>query len=133
MPKMAPIATRRAFSLTSASASAISSWTRNWTFSRTSSTARPRSDTWGGSVDKTLQHSREDERTGERGADQHLGTLGQRLLGAGAGGDRGRPGAGSVRGGRDVRRRLGPDARRRHRRARPGRRLPGPGALALGG
>src|SRR5215475_6521159 len=78
MPTIAPLISLETFSASSAFASSISSVTSSWIFSRTSSTARPSSETGGGSVDNALQHPREDERAGERGADQDLRTLGER-------------------------------------------------------
>src|SRR4051794_10084365 len=131
MPNAAPMASRRSFSESSAFASAISSWMRNWTFSRTSSIARPTSDTGGGSVDKALQHPREDERAGERRADKHLGPLGERRL-RGPTGSRARLGTRRVGGGRRVRRRRRADARRAHGRAGNRRDGLGPAALGLG-
>src|SRR5262245_14453275 len=130
MPNTAPMASRRTFSVSSTFASAISSWMRIWIFSRTSSTARPRSETGGGSVDKALQHPREDERAGERRADEHLGALGERRLRGGAANTR--LGTGRVGGGRRVRRRRPPDAGRRHARAGDRRHGLGPPALRVG-
>src|SRR5262245_14087736 len=117
MPNTAPLASLVSFSPSSAFASAISSSISVCSFSRTSSTARPRSETGGGSVDKAPQHPREDERARERRADQHLGTLGQRSLG-GSGLGRRRLPPRSVGGGRGGRRRLAAHARRCDARAR---------------
>src|SRR5213592_2706579 len=78
MPMTAPLISLETFSASSALARAISSVTSSWILSRTSSTARPSSEMGGGSVDKALEHPREDERAGERGADQDLRTLAER-------------------------------------------------------
>src|SRR5215207_6788833 len=120
MPTTAPLMSLETFSLSSAFASAI--------FSRTSSTARPSSDICGGSVDKALQHPREDERARERGADHHLGAIGD-----GRGAARGAclPGPVSRGGGCGVRRGVGADAGRGHGGAGHRGRLRGPLAVGL--
>src|SRR3954447_7154363 len=120
-PTAAPLASRPAFWVISALASAISSLTSSWSFSLTSWTAWPRSEGSfsATSVHQSLEDAGDQERAGERGADQHLRAVQRPGL------RRSRLDLRAARGGGDGRRvRLRAQARRRHPRARQrGRRL----------
>src|SRR4051794_41850740 len=76
-PTAAPLASRPAFWVISALASAISSLTSSWSFSLTSWTAWPRSEGWfsANSVHQSLEDAGDQERAGERGADEDLRAL----------------------------------------------------------
>src|SRR4051794_21611585 len=134
-PTAAPLASRPAFWVISALASAISSLTSSWSFSLTSWTAWPRSEGSfsANSVHQSLEDAGDQERAGECGADQHLRALerpGLRRGGLhlGAAG-RGRDGRGVGLRAQAGRR----DARAGQRGRRPGRRrLLGLRALAGG-
>src|SRR3954454_2924841 len=76
-PTAAPLASRLTFWVISALASAISSLTSSCSFSLTSWTALPRSEGSfsANSVHQSLEDAGDQERAGERDADQHLGAL----------------------------------------------------------
>src|SRR3954470_2919211 len=115
-----PRTRRDSFTVISALARAISSRTRSCTFSVTSWIASPRSEGRGSVIARDrLEDLREQERTGERGADEQLRALLGGVAtarGDGGGARRGRPGGG-------LRARCG-------RRADPGRAHRGAGDLA---